>query len=197
MPVASGLPSPRAAGASPRLAPPRPAARSSEMTEPRHSAKALLLLDIDGTLCPIGPGPGGPMTRLATGGAGSVSFRSDLPELLAELGRRFELAWATAWEDSANLLLAPVLRLPAMPVVRFSDPAPGEVGDRFVGRTWKLPSVSRFAGRRAAAWVDDDLHPDAYAWAARRASPTKLITTEPSAGLTDAELRALLAFAST
>ncbi|MGE5636591.1 MAG: hypothetical protein ACM3UV_06600 [Nocardioidaceae bacterium] len=167
------------------------------MTEPRRSAKPLLLLDIDGTLCPIGPGPGGPMTRLATGGVGSVSFRADLPELLAELGRRFELAWATAWEDSANLLLAPALRLPALPVVRFSDPAPGEVGDRFAGRTWKLPSVRRFAGRRAVAWVDDDLHPDAYAWAALRASPTKLITTEPSAGLTDAELRALLAFAST
>lgn len=157
--------------------------------------RPLLLLDIDGTLCPLGPGPGGPMTSASTGAGASVRFRADLPELLAELQTRFELAWATAWQDNANLLLAPALGLSELPVVRFRDPAPDEVGDRYLGRTWKLPSVRRFAGERRLAWVDDDLHADAYAWATRRGPGAKLITTEPLLGLTDAEVRALLAFA--
>jgi hypothetical protein len=71
----------------------------------------LLLLDIDGTLCPVGPGPDVAMRHLSIG-AGSVSFRADLPEALAQLAARYELAWATAWQDNANLLLAPALACP-------------------------------------------------------------------------------------
>ena len=61
----------------------------------------LLLLDIDGTLCPVGPGPDAEMRHLSIG-AGAVSFRADLPEVLAELAARYELAWATAWQDNAK-----------------------------------------------------------------------------------------------
>ena len=156
--------------------------------------RPLLLLDIDGTLCPIGPGPGHAMTWLP-GEAGDKHFRSDLPAVLAELGGRYELVWATAWENHANLILAPALGLPSLPVVRFSDPAPGEVGHAWAGRTWKLPSVQRFAGQRSLAWVDDDLHADAYAWAALRRIPAKLIRTDPRLALTDDHIRSLLAFA--
>ena len=154
----------------------------------------LLLLDIDGTLCPVGPGPEGALRHLWTG-AGSVWFRADLPEVLAELAAHYELAWATAWQHHANLLLAPALGLPALPVVPFTDPAPDEVGSRYAGRTWKLPSVQRFAAARPLAWIDDDLHGDAYAWSATRRIPTKLLSTDPSRGIVDREIRSLLAFA--
>ena len=154
----------------------------------------LLLLDIDGTLCPVGPGPDVAMRHLSIG-SGSVSFRADLPEVLAELAARYELAWATAWQDNANLLLAPALGLPALPVVRFTDPAGDEVGLRHTGRTWKLPSVHRFAADRPLAWIDDELYGDAYAWAAARRSPTKLLSTDPARGIVDREVRSLLAFA--
>ena len=154
----------------------------------------LLLLDIDGTLCPVGPGPDVEMRHLSIG-AGAVSFRADLPEVLAELAARYELAWATAWQDNANLLLAPALGLPTLPVVRFTDPAPDEVGSRYTGRTWKLPSVQGFAADRPLAWIDDDLHGDAHAWAAARRIPTKLLSTDPSRGIVDREVRSLLAFA--
>ena len=154
----------------------------------------LLLLDIDGTLCPVGSGPGVAVRHLSIG-AGAVSFRADLPDVLAELAAHYELAWATAWQDHANLLLAPALGLPALPVVRFTDPAPDEVGSRYTGRTWKLPSVQRFAADRPLAWIDDELHGDAYAWAAARQIPTKLLSTDPSRGIVDREVRSLLAFA--
>jgi hypothetical protein len=84
----------------------------------------LLLLDIDGTLCPVGPGPDVEMRHLSIR-AGAVSFRADLPEVLAELAARYELAWANAWQDNANLLLAPALGLPTLPVVRFTDAVAG------------------------------------------------------------------------
>lgn len=126
-------------------------------------------------------GPGHAMTWLP-GEAGDKYFRSNLPAVLAELGGRYELVWATAWENHANLILAPALGLPSLPVVRFSDPAPGEVGHAWAGRTWKLPSVQRFAGQRSLAWVDDDLHADAYAWAALWRIPAKLIRTDPRPG---------------
>lgn len=89
----------------------------------------------------------------------------------------------------------PALGLPALPVVRFTDPAADEVDFRHTGRTWKLPSVQRFAADRPLAWIDDDLHGDAYAWAAARRIPTKLLSTDPSRGIVDREIRSLLAFA--
>jgi hypothetical protein len=156
------------------------------------SRSLLLLLDIDGTLCPIGPGPDVSMRQLWIG-AGGVSFRGDLPDVLAELAARYELAWASAWQDNANLLLAPVLGLPALPVVRFAET--DNVGSSYGRRTWKLPGVERFAGDRPLAWIDDELHADAYAWATARRIPTKLLSTDPRRGIVDREIRSLLAFA--
>ena len=138
----------------------------------------LLLLDIDGTLCPVGPGPDVEMRHLSIG-AGAVSFRADLPEVLAELAARYELAWATAWQDNANLLLAPALGLPTLPVVRFTDPAPDEVGSRYTGRTWKLPSVQGFAADRPLAWIDDDLHGDAARVGSGAADPYQAALDRP------------------
>jgi len=160
------------------------------------TASPLLLLDIDGTLCPVGPGPGCAMRHVWTG-ADAVWFRADLPDVLTELATDYELAWASAWQHHANLLLAPALGLPSLPVVSFADPPPGEVGPRYAGRTWKLGGVQRFAADRPLAWIDDDLHPDAYTWAAMRRIPTKLTTTDPVRGITDAHIRTLLAFART
>jgi hypothetical protein len=70
-----------------------------------------------------------------------------------------------------------------LPVVRFSDPAPG--GHGWASPTWKLPSVQRFADERSLAWVDDDLHSDACAWAALRRIPIKLIGMDGRIVLTD------------
>ena len=154
----------------------------------------LLLLDIDGTLCPVGPGPDLAMAHLSIG-TGSVSFRADLRDVLAELANRFELVWASSWEDNANLLLASALGLSTLPVVRFTVPTREAPGGRHERRTWKLASVERFVGDRPAAWLDDELHGDAHAWAALRTVPTKLLSPDPRVGILDRDVRALLAFA--
>ena len=95
---------------------------------------------------------------------------------LAELAAAFELAWATAWGDGANRLLAPLLRIPELPVIGF-PPVPFRPRD-------KVPAIAGFAGRRPLAWIDDEFTAEARAWAAGRGAPTLLVGTDPAEGLT-------------
>ena len=83
-----------------------------------------LLLDVDGVLNPYGTGkcpdgfteydlfPGEEPVRLCLAHGGWIS----------ELRRVFDVAWATAWNDDANRLLAPLLGIAALPVVTMPSP---------------------------------------------------------------------------
>jgi hypothetical protein len=151
-------------------------------------AKPLLLLDVDGVLCPIGPGPGDPMRTLVVDEF-PVTFSVHLPARLATLGKRFALVWATSWEDDANRSLAPVLGIPELPLITFA----GRSARR--GQTWKLPAVRRFVREHPVAWVDDELGLDAHRWAHRRVEPTLLLDINPAWGLADAHVQVLVEFA--
>ncbi len=48
----------------------------------------------------------------------------------------------------------------------------------------KLPAITRYAGHRPLAWIDDALPPEAHTWAANRRTPTLLISIDPAEGLT-------------
>jgi hypothetical protein len=60
---------------------------------------------------------------------------------------------------------------------------------------WKLDALDRYAGDRAAAWVDDNIDETCVAWADGRAAPTLIVETDPSTGLTEAHVEELLAWA--
>ncbi len=159
------------------------------------SDRPLLLLDVDGVLNVLGPGPGCRMRDVVAGGS-VVRFRADLPDVLARLGKRFELVWATTWESAANDCLAEPFGLPALPQVSFSaHPETDWVGP---DETWKLPAVREAVGDRPCAFLDDDLGQDAHAWARYRAAsvPTLVLDVDPSTGLTDADVERLLKFAA-
>ena len=97
-------------------------------------------------------------------------------EWITELRHVFDVAWATAWNDDANRLLAPLLGIAALPVVTMPPP-PFQPRD-------KIPPIARFAGQRPAVWIDD-LHPaEARTWSTGRHEPTLLIPVTPAAGLT-------------
>jgi hypothetical protein len=115
-------------------------------------------------------------------------FSEQLPARLSLLAKHFTLVWATAWEHGANQLLAPVLGLPDLPVISFAGPVARP------GRTWKLSAVTRFVARQPMAWVDDELGRDAHTWAQKRAQPTLLLDINPSWGLAQAHVNALVAF---
>ena len=140
----------------------------------------LLLLDVDGVLNPYAAPacPSGYTEHEFFPGEDPVRVCAAHGRWLRELAARFELVWATAWGAEANRLLAPLLQLPELPVIRF-PPAPFQPRD-------KLPPVIGYAGHRPLTWLDDQLSPEAHAWAARRPTPTLLIDISPAEGLTRA-----------
>ena len=155
-------------------------------------ADPVLFVDIDGVISLWGfdsnSRPDGTfhnvdgVLHFLSGGAGN--------HLLA-LSERFELVWASGWEEKANDHLPRALPLPGeLPFLSF---------DRNPGRGhghWKLDAIDAYAGpRRPVAWIDD-AHDDAcHAWAARRRAPTLLVATAPATGLTSDHVARLLAWA--
>jgi hypothetical protein len=153
-------------------------------------ARPLLLLDVDGVLNPYAAAacPDGYAEYEFFAGEELVRLCPEHGGWLRELAVWYELTWATAWGAAANRLLAPLLRLPALPVIEF-PPVPFEPRD-------KLPAVATFAADRPLAWIDDALAPEVRQWAAERHVPTLLIDVDPAMGLTRPVVDECLGWAS-
>ncbi len=159
--------------------------------------KPLLLLDVDGVLCPFGcstppegysRNPGNPW----------VWYSAENGRRLRELEDRFDIVWATMWEHDANDVIAPLHGLGQYPVIMFSTRPMdwGDAGD-LEFNTYKLPSVMEFIGDRPFAWVDDHLWEDAFYWAEQRDKeiPSLLIRPQPYEGITEDTFEQLTEFA--
>lgn len=122
-------------------------------------------------------------------------------EWVGTLSERFEMVWATMWLDRAPIALAPVVGFGAdWPFIDFRRYQSHRTTQRTgvgVG-SYKFPGVVATVGDRPMVWIDDDLEPAIYEWAAERDSggiPTLLVQPLPDEGWTRAELDAVLAFA--
>jgi hypothetical protein len=115
----------------------------------------------------------------------------DVGERLVTLAERFELVWATGWEERANDHLPYLLRLPSgnLPCLTFDGNAV------FGSAHWKVDAIDLYAGDRPAAWIDDNLNDACHRWAQGRTAPTLLVETSPSVGLTDEHVSELLSWA--
>lgn len=163
--------------------------------------KPLLLLDVDGPLNPyaaparrrpvgyrtihVGRADGTVYDRNPGRGTVRVWLNPDHGPALLQMAGRFELWWATAWEDRANTIIAPQIGLPELPVLHFPPDASAPYP-----MSWKTPTVAELA--RPWVWVDDD-HTDAdRAWLAAHARARhRLHPVDPAIGLTDADVAAL------
>ncbi len=159
----------------------------------RDDARPLLLVDVDGVVCPyadelVDPAAAGLAQSMV--GYSYVWLARDVAEHLLRLAELFQLVWCTAWEDHAAEFLAPFLGLPPMPVIHFEEPAE-EDGH------WKWPAIEAFAGDRPFAWIDDELGRADLARAAGRSVPTMLLRVEGSHGLDDVHVVQLEGFAAT
>jgi hypothetical protein len=139
--------------------------------------KPLLLLDVDGVLIPYAAAeqPAGFEQHELMGEL--VWLAPQHGVWLRPLCDRFELVWATGWEHDANRLIAPILGLPALPVIEFPRNADG--------RFTKLATITRFAAGRPLVWIDDELTPAAHDWAAGRWPLARLIDVDPAIGLSE------------
>lgn len=153
----------------------------------RHPPRPLLLLDVDGVLNPFASPtcpPGYREHDFFPDDDPPVRLNESHASWLTLLATRFDLAWATGWEDEANTYLSPLFGLPRLPVVRF-PPVPFAPAE-------KVPPIAAFAGDRATAWVDDAHTEEAREWAASRTARTLLVATDPTEGLTREAVEKLL-----
>jgi len=158
-----------------------------------NAAKPVLFVDVDGVISlfgfPAGPdGLPGPF-HWVDGIAHCIS--EECGPRLQRLAERFELVWATGWEEKANEYLPFILKLPfrELPVLTFDGRAV------FGSAHWKLEAIEEYAAGRPAAWIDDNLDEECRAWAKRRSEPTMLIQTESPLGMLDEHVEELLAWA--
>ncbi len=154
--------------------------------------KPVLFVDVDGVISLFGFDPSGELPgpfHWIDGIAHCIPPESG-PRLV-RLAERFELVWATGWEEKANEYLPHILELPfrELPCLTFDGRA------RFGSSHWKVDAIAEYAGERPAAWIDDNMDEECLLWAQRRSAPTLLIETLPSVGMTDEHVAQLLRWA--
>lgn len=152
--------------------------------------RPLLFLDVDGPLIPFGgnrqreaedPAPDAHLARLKR----SVGLR------LATLP--CDLVWATAWEDQANVEVAPRIGLPQLPVVNWpASSDEREHVDEWFGLHWKTQTLVDWAAGRAFAWVDDEISGADQDWVSENHPGQALLhRVKSSRGLTDKDFATL------
>jgi hypothetical protein len=158
----------------------------------RGNTHPILFVDVDGVISLFGFDPHNPPAGVYHSINGVLHYISrDAGKRLTRLTDRYELVWATGWEEAANDYLPQLLGLPGeLPCLSF-DSCP-----QFGTSHWKIAAIDTYAGPRPLAWIDDSHDESCRQWAAARAAPTLLVRTACEAGIADEHVERLLSWAS-
>lgn len=149
-------------------------------------------MDVDGVISVFGfPHDAPPPGRIYSIDGIPHCIGENCGSRLLRVAERFELVWATGWEDRANDHLPHLLGLGAdLPTLSFDE------RPQWGTAHWKLSAIERYAGDRPAAWIDDSFDESCFRWAERRAAPTLLVHADPATGITDDHVEELLDWAA-
>ncbi len=152
--------------------------------------RPLLLLDVDGVLNPFGAAtcPRDFTEHHLFPDEEPVRVNPAHGSWITELAASSDIAWATGWNHDANQLLAPLLKIPALPMLTMPS-APFHPSA-------KVPLIDAYAEQRPLAWIDDAHTTEARSWADQRTAPTLLITADPAVGLNRQSIDQLVAWAA-
>jgi len=151
--------------------------------------RPILFLDVDGVISLFGfdePPPG----RFHWVDGVAHYIESACGERVRRLAERFDVVWATGWEEKANEYLPRLLDLEVeeLPHLTFGDAV-------FGSAHWKVEAIDAYAGDRPAAWIDDSLDERCEQWAEQREAPTLLVETDSATGLLETHVEQLLDWA--
>ena len=165
--------------------------RRVKRTQQKSENPPVLFVDVDGVISLFGFNPSDSRPGTFHSIEGIIHcIGSEAASRLARLQNRYELVWATGWEEKANEYLVRILGLDSdLPTLTFDGRAV------FGTSHWKLEAIDEYAGDRPAAWIDDSLDERAETWAARRRAPTLLVETDSAVGITDEHVELLLRWA--
>lgn len=159
----------------------------------------LLLLDVDGVLCPFGRG----VPSLSQDKYPGFTFCADRnvyvsqanAERIVRLQDSFAVHWCTGWDEAANEIIGPLHGFRHFPVCRTLTDAV----DLAQPIHWKLGAIEDYVGYRPYAFVDDHINDYGIQYGQERTArgiPTLWMPTRSDEGLTDEHVQSLEAWAS-
>lgn len=180
---------------------------SSSITDSVEHARAVLVLDIDGTINPFFarytlesnpeklPGFEGFRIDSERHGPASAFLQTDV---LTDVFRKLqslgvELVWGSAWNEGANLVLEMLGLSEVWPTIIF----PEEMDFSMDIQTWKLSTVQEYIEAHYSEdvpvlWMDDEIFSDAEQWLNSRSGGGLLFRPERHQGLTESHWEQIL-----
>jgi hypothetical protein len=142
------------------------------------TSRPFLLIDVDGVLNPFAGRRTKPAFSTHQLAGFTVRLNPAHGPMLMQFADRFDLVWATTWEDQANELIGPIVGLPTLPVIHLGFTSKDRLRH-------KWPAISAYVGDRPLVWIDDEPSSDDAGRVQSRNLhiPTRIVKTHPASGL--------------